>query len=469
MPHALAVDDDPNFLSALAELIEGQGFTTNTALNLRDARVQVSHRAPDVALVDLHLPDGSGIDLLKDLEGGAATEVVLMTGHADVESAVQALRLGASDYLTKPLDIGRLKNILANVANQQPNLAPGGAGGGLGVGGGLGGGQPGLRDDGTTAAPAGELDRLGLLLGASEAMVLTYEMINRVAPTDATVLLVGESGTGKDLAATTLHHLSRRTKTPFLPLNCGAISPTLIESELFGHERGSFTGAQHRHKGYFERAHGGTLFLDEISEMPIELQVKLLRVLETGTLARIGGDQQVAVDVRVIAATNRDPQQAVADGKLREDLLYRLQVFPIQMPPLRDRGGDVELLANYFLDQLNERQGTAKRFAGEALDRLRHHLWPGNVRELKNVIHRAFIMADEEITTRSLPREVGGDAGGDRSLHFQVGASIAEVEHRLILATLDAHAGNKRKTAEVLGVSLKTLYNRLNTYRVSEV
>jgi DNA-binding response OmpR family regulator len=235
MPHALAVDDDPNFLSALAELIEGQGFTTNTALNLRDARAQVSHRSPDVALVDLYLPDGSGMDLLKDLESGAATEVVLMTGHADIESAVQALRLGASDYLTKPLDIGRLKNILANVAGSQPGVAAAPAT------------ARAAGDVGEESPP--EVGRLGLLLGAAEPMLATYEMMNRVAPTDATVLLVGESGTGKDLAATTLHLLSRRAKAPFLPLNCGAISPTLIESELFGHERGSFTGAQHQLPG----------------------------------------------------------------------------------------------------------------------------------------------------------------------------------------------------------------------------
>jgi two-component system response regulator AtoC len=442
MPHALAVDDDPNFLSALAELIEGQGFTTNTACTLRDARTMVSHRTPDVALVDLYLPDGSGIELLKDLELGASTEVVLMTGHADVESAVQALRLGASDYLTKPLDIGRLKSILANVASVQP--AP------------------------QSASPvndAQEVGRLGLLLGASSPMQSLYEMLNRVAPTDASVFLIGESGTGKDLAAQTLHLLSRRAKAPFLPLNCGAISPTLIESELFGHERGSFTGAQRRHKGYFERAHTGTLFLDEITEMPIELQVKLLRALETGTVVRIGGDQAVDVDVRVIAATNRDPHKAVADGKLREDLLYRLQVFPIHMPRLGDRGEDIQLLADYFLGQLNERQGTGKAWTEDSLDRLRTHSWPGNVRELKNVVHRAFIMADNEITPRCLPREVGGDSGSIRSLNFQVGTSIEEVERRLIMATLDAHAGNKRKTADILGVSLKTLYNRLNTYR----
>src|SRR6185369_12321941 len=286
-----------------------------------------------------------------------------------------------------------------------------------------------------------------------------------VAPTDASVFLIGESGTGKDLAAQTLHLLSRRSKAPFLPLNCGAISPTLIESELFGHERGSFTGASHRHKGYFERSHTGTLFLDEITEMPIELQVKLLRVLETGTVARIGGDHPVEVDVRVVAATNRDPQKAVSEGKLREDLLYRLQVFPIYMPPLRDRTDDVILLADYFLGQLNERQGTAKKFTEDSLERLRTHSWPGNVRELKNVVHRAFIMADQEISPRCLPREVGGDSGLIRSLHFQAGTSIEEVERRLIMATLDAYGANKRKTADVLGVSLKTLYNRLNSYR----
>jgi two-component system response regulator AtoC len=445
MPHALAVDDDPNFLSALAELIEGQGFTTNTACTLRDARAQVSHRTPDVALVDLYLPDGSGIELLKDLDTGSATEVVLMTGHADVESAVQALRLGASDYLTKPLDIGRLKSILANVASIQPTPS--------------------------VAAPqeqTQESDRLGLLLGASGPMQAVYEMITRVAPTDASVFFIGESGTGKDLAAQTLHIISKRSKAPFMPLNCGAISPTLIESELFGHERGSFTGAARRHKGYFERSHLGTLFLDEITEMPIELQVKLLRVLETGQLNRIGGDQPVEVDVRVIAATNRDPHKAVSDGKLREDLLYRLQVFPIHMPPLRERNEDVELLADHFLGQLNERQGSSKRFTEDSMERLRSHSWPGNVRELKNVVHRAFIMADQEITPRSLPREVGGDSGFQRSLHFQVGSSIEDVEKRLIMATLEAYGGNKRKTADILGVSLKTLYNRLNQYRLAD-
>jgi len=439
MPHALAVDDDPNFLSALAELIEGQGFTTVTAGTLRDARSLLGHRTPDLALVDLYLPDGNGIELLKSLEPGAATKVVMMTGHADVETAVQALRLGASDYLTKPLDIGRLKTLLAEL--------------------------PGLGHDEEQApetAPVSqeEVGRLGLLLWASAPMQALYGMLNRVSPTDASVLLIGESGTGKDLAAQTIHLLSHRSKAPFLPLNCGAVSPTLIESELFGHESGSFTGAERRHKGYFERAHKGTLFLDEVTEMPIELQVKLLRVLETGLVTRIGGDTAVEVDVRVIAATNRDPHKAVEEGKMREDLLYRLQVFPIQMPPLREREDDIPLLAHFFLEQLNERQGAHKEWTEEALARMRAHAWPGNVRELKNVVHRAFIMADDEILPRCLPREV--EASSARLLNVRVGTSIDAMKARLIAATLESTGGDKRKAAEQLGISLKTLYNHLN-------
>jgi DNA-binding NtrC family response regulator len=445
MPHVLAIDDDPNFLSALAEVIEGQGFTTQTAGTLRDARVLIGQRVPDIALVDLYLPDGKGADLLTGLELGAATKVVFMTGYADVESAVEALRLGASDYLTKPLDIGRLKNLLADLVSVQQEETP---------------------EAEPASVPHQEVGRLELLLGASAPMQELYGMLNRVAPTDASVLLIGESGTGKDLAAQTIHLLSRRSKAPFLPLNCGAVSPTLIESELFGHESGSFTGADRRHKGYFERAHKGTLFLDEITEMPIDLQVKLLRVLETGSVLRIGADAPVDVDVRVIAATNRDPLKAVEEGKMREDLLYRLQVFPIHMPPLRERGDDVPLLADHFLGQLNERQGTAKAWTEDTLLRLRAYPWPGNVRELKNVVHRAFIMADDEIAARCLPREVSEAAA--RGLDIQVGTSIEEVRRRLIAATLDASGGDKRKTAALLGISLKTLYNHLNSLQEQE-
>ncbi|HEX6203776.1 MAG TPA: sigma-54 dependent transcriptional regulator, partial [Thermoanaerobaculia bacterium] len=379
MPHALAVDDDQNFLNALSELMENHGFTTRTATTLEAARERLLHEKPDIALIDLVLPDGNGIELLRELEN-LPTEVIVITGHADVDSAVAALRIGAADYLTKPLDLGRLKEILAHVKR-------------------AGTGAPQVA----AVEEAAEQGRLGLLLGQSPVMLDVYRQMTRVAPTDATVFFIGESGTGKDLASQTLHMLSRRQSHPFLPLNCGAITPTLIESELFGHERGSFTGAAKRHKGYFERAHQGTLFLDEISEMPAELQVKLLRVLETGELVRIGGDSTVDIDVRVLAATNRDPHRAVEEGKLREDLLYRLSVFPIRMPPLRERGDDIDLLADYFLSVLNERHDSEKSFSAEARQAMRQHLWPGNVRELKNTVHRAFIMADEEITADCLP------------------------------------------------------------------
>jgi two-component system, NtrC family, response regulator AtoC len=441
MPHALAVDDDQNFLNALSELMENQGFTTRTATTIEAARERLLHEQPDIALIDLVLPDGNGIELLRELER-MPTEVIIITGHADVDSAVEALRIGAADYLTKPLDLGRLKEILASVKRAGSGPAPVAA-----------------------VEEAAEQGRLGLLLGQSEAMLDVYRQMTRVAPTDATVFFIGESGTGKDLASQTLHMLSRRSSNAFLPLNCGAITPTLIESELFGHERGSFTGAAKRHKGYFERAHQGTLFLDEIGEMPAELQVKLLRVLETGELVRIGGDSTVDVDVRVLAATNRDPHRAVEEGKLREDLLYRLSVFPVRMPPLRERGDDIDLLADHFLAVLNERAESEKAFSADARQAMRQHPWPGNVRELKNTVHRAFIMADDEITAECLPARLIGGGDGRRVLEFPVGSSISDVERRLIMATLDEYGGNKKKTADVLGVSLKTLYNRLNAYK----
>ncbi len=306
-------------------------------------------------------------------------------------------------------------------------------------------------------------------------MQRVYDLIGKVAPTDATVLVVGESGTGKELVAETIHELSRRKRGPFLAINCGAVSPTLIESELFGHERGSFTGATQRHRGHFERASGGTLFLDEITEMPIELQVKLLRVLETGMVMRIGGDEPLPTDVRVVAATNRSPQQAVADGRLREDLYYRLNVFPISLPPLREREGDVTLLAQHFLATLNEAEGTRKRLGAATLERLERSDWPGNVRELKNAVQRAFIMAEGEINAGCLPDDLGVPVVAatvpvdGASPALAVGTSLGEAERQLIEATLEHYKGDKKKTAEVLGISLKTLYNRLNQYRGSPI
>jgi DNA-binding NtrC family response regulator len=304
------------------------------------------------------------------------------------------------------------------------------------------------------------------MVGRSSQMQEVYDLIGRVAPTESTVFISGESGTGKELVAQTVHQLSQRVDKPFLTINCGAISASLIESELFGHEKGSFTGADRRRKGYFEEADGGTLFLDEITEMPIELQVKLLRVLETQMITRVGATSPMPVDVRVVTASNRDPREAVEEGRLREDLLYRLNVFPIELPPLRARDGDIEVLASYFLDEVNEREKTQKRFDEAALSRLRALDWPGNVRQLKNVVERAWILADDVIGAESLPLPEGAVANDESAsvLQVSVGSSIESVEQRLILATLDQLEGDKKRAAETLGISLKTLYNRLNVY-----
>jgi DNA-binding NtrC family response regulator len=303
-----------------------------------------------------------------------------------------------------------------------------------------------------------------------------YDQIARVAPTAVSVLLVGESGTGKEVVAQTIHDLSRRRTHPFLAVNCGAISPQLIESELFGHEKGSFTGAVRQHRGFFERAHGGTLFLDEITEMPLDLQVKLLRVLETGAFMRVGSDEPFETDVRIIAATNREPMDAVRRGQLREDLYYRLDVFQVRLPPLRERLEDIDLLAPHFLAGLNASEGTERRFAASAIERLKQYGWPGNVRELRNVVQRAAIMSDGALIDQvRLPEDPKATAGAVAPPPTQaargpgfwvpVGSSIDDVERKLIMATLDACGGVRERTAEILGISLKTLYNRLNDYR----
>ncbi|HPG24615.1 MAG TPA: sigma-54 dependent transcriptional regulator, partial [Myxococcota bacterium] len=316
-----------------------------------------------------------------------------------------------------------------------------------------------------------ELGRFGPMVGRSKPMQQVYDLVDRVATTDSTVFVTGESGTGKELVAETVHRLSRRKDGPFLALNCGAMSESLIESELFGHEKGSFTGADRRRRGYFEETSGGTLFLDEITEMPIELQVKLLRVLETGAVTRVGATSPTTVDVRVVTASNRDPQEAVAEGALREDLLYRLNVFPIHLPPLRERGDDVELLAAHFLAGVNEREGTSKRLGDAARARLLDCAWPGNVRELKNAIERAHILADDVIGPDMLPEP---DTSGPTTtpdgavLQIRLGASVQEAERRLILATLEELEGDKKRAAKVLGISLKTLYNRLNVYEAAK-
>ena len=445
MPHALVVDDEQDAAEMMAALIAAEGFSVATAGSLQQARRRMALQPPDIVLLDLMLPDGNGLDLIEQTRELPNAEVVLITGHASVESSVQALRMGAADYLTKPLNIKQLRGVLSR-----------------------------LRRPSTLSADAADMQRtlveeghFGLLWGRAAPMRRVHEQILRVSGTGVTVFLTGESGTGKELVARTVHDLSRRRGRPFLGVNCGAISPNLIESEIFGHEKGSFTGAERQHQGFFERANGGTLFLDEITEMPLDLQVKLLRVLETGTFMRVGSVQVQEADVRIIAASNSDLNQAVATGKLREDLLYRLNVFPIHLPSLRERAGDIELIATHFLDEIGRREGQTKRFSPEALGRLAAYRWPGNVRELRNIVHRAYVMApDSTITDECLPN---ADApapavNGTPVITIEIGTSLAEIERLVTMATLEHYGRHKERTAAALGVSLKTLYNRLKEY-----
>jgi len=446
---ALIVEDDAGLRDSLGLLVGREGYDVRYASNRAEAQRLLAEASADVVLLDLGLPDGDGIELLRDEELAVRSDFIVMTGNASVESAVQALRVGSLDYLTKPVDRDRLRTLLAGVARTRQYRAE----------------ARGLREE------LRMLGRFGRLVGRSTAMNKLYDLIERVAPTEASVLLTGESGTGKELAAETIHLLSRRRGSAFLGVNSSAVSSTLIESELFGHEKGSFTGADNRRRGYFEEATGGTLFLDEITDMPMELQAKLLRVLETSAVLRVGGSDVVPVDVRVIAATNRDAGRAVRDGKLREDLYYRLNVFPIAMPPLRDRRDDVELLADHFLEKINHRDGTTKRWSPEAIEKLLAHHWPGNVRELKNAVERAAILADSvigpDLVAISGGRPRTGSSAQGTVLHVPVGSSLDEAERRLILATLAELNGDKRRAAETLGIGLKTLYTRLSVYEAA--
>ncbi|MGQ8879215.1 sigma-54-dependent transcriptional regulator [Delftia sp. NA_296.1] len=517
MNHVLIVDDDADSAATMRELVGVDRFSVAVAHSLRDARRQMAMQPPSLVLLDLQLPDGNGMDLFGDRQVPQDSQIVLVTGHASLDSSIEALRRGAMDYLVKPVGIGRLEDILSRFLIPTPGLTEAATSTSTGAAFDqpAGQGRPGAPGAGYCA----QQGRFGRLLGRSAPMQRLYQQIERVAGTSVTVFLTGESGTGKEVAAQTLHDMSQRRNRPFLAVNCGAISPQLIESEIFGHEKGSFTGADRQHQGFFERAATGTLFLDEITEMPMELQVKLLRVLETGHFMRVGSTQALQTDVRVIAASNRCPFEAVASGRLREDLLYRLNVFPIELPPLRERLSDVPLLAQHLLQSISQREGQAKQFTAAALKQLAQYNWPGNVRELRNAVQRAYVMEPgPQIGTEWLPRPplaIGQPAPMHASMPMHVsvpaqlaanaphlppapqaapvtvhacadhgaaatafdlpdtepttiqlpiGMTMAQAERLLIQATLKQCKYQKERTAAVLGISLKTLYNRLKDY-----
>ena len=446
----LIVEDEENERTGLAELISSWGYRTDTARDGLEAFEKITSWSPSIVVTDLKMPRMGGMELIDRL--GAQTQtmpVVVVTAQGTIDSAVQAMRMGAYDYITKPIDFSRLRTILQNATDRHDDKVEKEVM------------RRKLRDTGT----------LGSLVGSSKKMQEIFRLIEMVAPSTASVLITGASGTGKELVARTIHELSPRRAKPFIGINCAAIPETLIESEIFGHEKGAFTGALERRTGCFELAEGGTLLLDEIGEMPIATQAKLLRVLEDRKLRRLGSKVETNVDVRVLAATNKVPEEAVARGELRNDLYYRLNVFNIHMPPLREHKEDLTELVQSLLAEVNTKHGRKVAVISEAvLHVLQNYSWPGNVRELRNTLERAVIVCEGSvIETKHLPPGFGQapvrSASSDPdAVRLGVGTTVEEAEKLLILKTLEATSNNKTRAAEILGISLKTLHNKLKEY-----
>ncbi len=451
-PLVLVIDDETGSRESMAIAIERAGYAVRTFDDARTALGFLDENdGARLAICDLRMPKTDGLTFLSEVrERGLDLGVILVTGYGSIESAVEAMRVGADDYLTKPVDLYELRKRVTNLLENRQ-----------------------LKEEVTSLRQM--LDkRYGFesIIGQSAPMEHLFEQMRLVAPTRSTVLIVGESGTGKELVANALHHASPRREERFLAINCGAIPSDILESELFGHEKGSFTGAVGRKIGKFELAHRGSLFLDEISELYPELQVKLLRVLEERRIMRVGGSEVIDVDFRLIAATNRDLEKEVADGRFREDLYYRLKVVTLRIPPLRERFGDLPLLAEHYLEVFCNEHGRAlKRLSPDALAALGRYGWPGNVRELKNVLESLVIFTEgEEIGVHDLPAELGGSevvgtSGAPVQVQLGEPRTMEEIERQAILETLERTNGHRAEAARVLGIGLRTLQRKLKEYR----
>jgi DNA-binding NtrC family response regulator len=450
MSHRVLIADDLEASrKGLAALVATWGYEVEEAADGQEALAKAADSNPAVVITDLVMPKLDGLGLLKAVQAELPfTMVIILTGHGTIETAVGATKDGAYDYLTKPVDVARLRILLEKAIEK----------------------GEALREVNVLRRRVKSVWGHGRLVGTSKIMQAVFRQIDLAAPTSAPVLIVGESGTGKELAAQTLHELSPRGQGPFVAVNCAAIPETLLESEIFGHERGAFTGALERRIGCFELAHQGTIFLDEIAEMSPPLQAKFLRILQDGALKRIGGRSEIKVDVRVLAATNKEPARGLKDGSLREDLYYRLNVFTLTLPPLRARREDISLLIQAFVEEFDAKYERKVRGVDEAALRLLvAHDWPGNVRQLRNTVERAVIScAGELITAADLPSEPGpsGPEESRAGAPLPMGVKLKDVERDVILKTLASVGNNKTRAAEVLGISLKTLHNKLNRYGV---
>ena len=445
----LIVDDDPGHRTMLRTLLTGWGYKVDDAEDGHLAVEKVKTSPYDLVLMDIKMVKVSGIEALTSIKAfNPAIPVIMMTAYSSVETAVDALKKGAYDYLTKPLDFDELRLTMERAMDHKH-----------------------LREENELLKETlgKHFDRKNII-GNSRPMVRLLETVAQVAPSEATVLITGESGTGKELIAGAIHFNSSRKKGPFVKINCAAVTETLLESELFGHEKGAFTGAHRRKEGKFKLAHGGTLFLDEVSEMPLSMQVKLLRVLQEKEFTRVGGEEVIKVDVRVIAATNKDLAEEMNNGRFREDLYYRLNVVVLEVPPLRERGDDIPILAKHFLDIFSKKNNKRlKGFTPQAMDRMLRYQWPGNVRELMNAVERAVVLSRSEyIDVKDLPLAIQGLNHDGNSVEvldsIPGGVPLEEVEKATIIKTMEETGGNKSEAARRLGITRKTLHKKLRKY-----
>ncbi len=442
----LVVDDEKSSREGLSELLDTWGYEVLKAKDGEEAYNTILSNKPNVVICDLKMPKLDGLQVLKKIDSDPTITFVMLTAQGTIDSAVEAIKLGAYDYLTKPIDIVRLRNIVLQIAEK-------------------------LEVESEIKVLRQQLKRLGsfgTLRGNTPVMQEVFHQIEVAAPSTASVLIQGASGTGKELVAKAIHELSPRRSGPFIAINCAAIPETLLESEIFGHEKGSFTGAIKTKEGCYELADCGTLFLDEITQMATDLQSKLLRVLETQSFRRIGGKDEIKANVRLVAASNIDFEEAVKKNVLRDDLYYRLNVFNLKLPQLRERIADIPLLAHTFIEEFNKKNNReVKAIDHDALNFLKSYNWPGNVRELKNVIERSVIVCSGNLITASdLPPNIANNAQKGPEVSFKIGMTVADIEKEAIEKTLEFTAGNKTEAAKILGISLKTLHNKLKIYKM---